>query len=121
MRKGILAALVIAGVVFAVLSAMWWQAQAIVDTPATVAITLREMAFSPGRIEVPAGAVSVRIINAGSLEHDFSVDALQISPNVRPGSTVEYSFVAAPGEYPVYCSLPGHREAGMAGTLVVVP
>ena len=65
--------------------------------------------------------LSITLVNAGSLEHDFSIDALRISPNVRPGQTVRIVIDAPPGEYPVYCSLPGHREAGMAATLVVSP
>lgn len=86
-----------------------------------VTVEVREMAFVPGRIEAPAGAFTLRIGNAGSLEHDFSVEALRISPNVRPGETIEVAIEAAPGVYEVYCSLPGHREAGMAATLVVGP
>lgn len=100
----------------------------VVDVPSTpvspaapVTVTVQEMAFIPGRIEVPAGRITLQLTNAGSLEHDFSVDALHISPNVRPGETVEVTFDAKPGEYAVYCSLPGHKDAGMAATLAVEP
>jgi uncharacterized cupredoxin-like copper-binding protein len=86
-----------------------------------VAVTLQEMAFVPGRILARQGLISLRLTNAGSLEHDFSSDDHRISPNVRPGETVEFTFEAGPGEYPVYCSLPGHREAGMAASLTVEP
>jgi uncharacterized cupredoxin-like copper-binding protein len=34
---------------------------------------------------------------------------------------VTFSFEAQPGTFTFYCSIPGHREAGMEGELKVLP
>ena len=61
------------------------------------------------------------MISEGAAEHDFTVDALAVNVPVAPGDTVEVTIPedAAPGEYEFYCSVPGHKAAGMVGTLVV--
>ena len=39
-----------------------------------------------------------------------------------PGQSALALFqLAEPGAYTFYCDLPGHREAGMVGTLIVEP
>ena len=40
-------------------------------------------------------------------------------PLSEPGSGVVHIKVYEPGEYVFYCSVPGHRELGMVGTLIV--
>ena len=37
----------------------------------------------------------------------------------EPGTGVVHLKIDEPGEYVIYCSVPGHREAGMVGTLIV--
>ena len=64
---------------------------------------------------------TIEIVSDAIIEHNFSIDALGIDVAVPPGETVEVTIPAdaAPGEYEFYCKVPGHKEAGMAGTLVV--
>ncbi len=41
---------------------------------------------------------------------------------VEPGETATITFIPHEvGEYEFYCSVPGHKEAGMSGTLTVTP
>ncbi len=88
--------------------------------PPTVSIELTDMVFRPKTVEIPAGLpVSLELRNSGGLEHDWSVDELALSPNVRPGQSLVVELSAPAGVYQVYCSLPGHREAGMVGRLEV--
>jgi uncharacterized cupredoxin-like copper-binding protein len=53
------------------------------------------------------------------LPHNFSIDELGISVDVAAGEEGEATINAAPGTYEFYCNVPGHREAGMVGTLTV--
>ena len=85
---------------------------------APIVVEMDDLTFMPPSLTIPAGtAVSLELRNVGNLEHDWSVDALRFSPNVRPGQTEVVELVAPVGDYEVYCSLPGHREAGMVGRL----
>ena len=59
--------------------------------------------------------------NTGVLPHDFVVDELGIKVPVAAGAstTVTIPADAKVGTYTFYCSEPGHKEAGMTGTLTV--
>jgi uncharacterized cupredoxin-like copper-binding protein len=67
--------------------------------------------------------MKLTLTNGEFVQHDFVIDELSVhSPHVMPGpnNTVTLIFLTTePGEYTYYCSIPGHREAGMEGTLVV--
>lgn len=82
---------------------------------------LDSMAFSETELTLKPGD-TITMTNAGFLQHDFTVDELGIN-EVTPanGDTVTITIPddAAPGEYEFYCSVPGHREAGMVGTLTI--
>ena len=59
------------------------------------------------------------IRNDGAAPHNFSIDELGIDIDVAPGETQETVINAPAGEYEYYCNVPGHKEAGMVGTLTV--
>lgn len=84
-----------------------------------VTVTATEFAFEPANIEVPAGVpVTIVLVNSGVIEHDFSIDALGLTIHADPGETVRETVNFAAGTYEVHCTVPGHHEAGMEGTLV---
>ena len=58
---------------------------------------------------------------SGVTAHNFSIDALDISVDIAPGETKEVTIKAPEGEYEYYCNVPGHKEAGMVGTLIARP
>ncbi len=68
--------------------------------------------------QAPAGQLEVSMPNESTVPHNIVVDGKGESPEVTGG---EASFEAdfAAGEYVYYCSVQGHREAGMEGTLTV--
>jgi uncharacterized cupredoxin-like copper-binding protein len=48
-------------------------------------------------------------------------DSLNFRLGINPGDSASGGLrVDAPGEYRFYCSVPGHADAGMRGTLIVV-
>jgi uncharacterized cupredoxin-like copper-binding protein len=55
------------------------------------------------------------------LEHDFTVDEWGIKDPLAGGAstTITIPADAAPGTYTFYCSVPGHREQGMEGTITI--
>ena len=82
-----------------------------------------EMAFEPAEFTIAPGG-TITMTNTGVLEHDFAIDdwgGVLIGP-INAGETAEYTVPedAAPGEsFEFYCSIPGHKESGMVGTLTV--
>ena len=88
-------------------------------TAASITVTASEYAFDPATITAPASGASVALTNGGIVEHDITVDALNVRILAKPGETVEGQISGAAGEYEFYCSIPGHKEAGMVGTLTL--
>jgi uncharacterized cupredoxin-like copper-binding protein len=82
------------------------------------------LTFEPATIAVKSGTlVRLTLHNTGALEHDWVVDSLEgrkVEVDATPKTSATGEFTpTAPGTYEFYCSIPGHREAGMKGTLVV--
>jgi nitrite reductase (NO-forming) len=77
--------------------------------------------FVPSDPKVKDGQITVTLVNDDPMLHDFTIDALGVKIAVDAGQTVTQTFLAKPGVYDFYCSIPGHAEAGMKGTLTVLP
>jgi uncharacterized cupredoxin-like copper-binding protein/mono/diheme cytochrome c family protein len=78
--------------------------------------------FQPTEIDVPSDTeVTILLPNLGAAPHNFSIDALDISVDIAPGETKDVTLTAPEGTYEYYCNIPGHKEAGMVGTLIARP
>ena len=71
-------------------------------------------------LTVSAGA-TIEITNTGAAQHNFTADQLGIKVDLPPGGsgTAQIPADAQPGTYDFICSIPGHAEAGMTGTLTI--
>ena len=78
--------------------------------------------FDTTNLEAKAGKVTIDFTNPAPLEHNVVIEqnGKEIS-GFEPISEGKESETAdlKPGTYTFFCSVPGHREAGMEGTLVV--
>lgn len=85
-----------------------------------VTVVSHDIFFDPKEIKIPANTdVTISLPNEGVTLHDFSIDALGISVSIDPGATEEVVINAPAGTYEYYCNVPGHKAAGMFGTLTV--
>lgn len=84
-----------------------------------VTITGHDIYFDPDEVHVKAGKVKFTLPNEGAAQHDFSIDALNIQVDMPAGSTQTLEVDLPAGTYEYYCNIPGHKDAGMVGTLVV--
>lgn len=89
-------------------------------------LVLADYRYEPSDLRIPAGQEGylLYIDNQGEDHHDFTVEGLPEDVRVHlamaTGHGGLYPLPALPaGEYVMYCSLPGHRDAGMEGTLTV--
>lgn len=91
------------------------------DGARTVAVRARSFSFVPAEITVRSGEAIAIELSSEDAEHDFVIDGLDAAHvSADTGETATGGFRAhAPGRVTFYCSVPGHREAGMTGTLVV--
>ena len=89
-------------------------------TATTAKVSLSEFAIK-GSLDVPAGPVTLDISNAGSNEHNLTLDdPAKKTSAISPGGSASLSLGdLSPGTYELYCSIPGHKEAGMKATLTV--
>lgn len=115
--------------------------------PKSVEITLQAsgMTYQPATLEVTAGQlVKLTFQNSDVLDHDFSImeipmetigatqeplaghdmthvseePELHVAALMNQTSTLDFT-PTKPGTYEFYCTVAGHKEAGMVGALVV--
>ncbi len=109
------------------------------------AVEGRPWRFEPAVVEVPVGyRVKLTLVNDGRAEHDVEIAGVPadvesalgaadhdrlggghhpqdvVAAHAEPGTTATVTFTpTAVGEYEFTCTIPGHKEAGMVGVLVV--
>ena len=88
----------------------------------TASVGLIEFAIEPDAIVLgPSGTIEVT--NNGAIPHNLVLDGYEeqygtIDLNAGDAANIDLSGLE-PGEYPLYCSIVGHAESGMTGTLVI--
>jgi plastocyanin len=87
----------------------------------TISIHAGNFYFKPDAITTNAGIATIELTSDGN-GHDLVFDGaypgfqLEVSGG---GSTTSEKVDLKPGKYTFYCNFPGHRAAGMQGTLTV--
>ena len=78
-----------------------------------------QLAYEVKTAEAKAGKVTVQSKNDSSVPHDIAIEGGPTGPVVQGGKVSEISANLKAGKYTFYCSVPGHEQAGMKGTLTV--
>jgi plastocyanin len=78
-----------------------------------------DLRFDKDKLTAKAGRVTLVLSNPSPIPHNVSVEGDGEGKTVGHGGTSTVSTGVKAGEYTYYCSVPGHREAGMEGTLTV--
>jgi plastocyanin len=81
------------------------------------------LAFDQKTVSAKAGSVTVNFDNKQSLQHDVAVadssGKILGQTNLVSSGTANATVNLQAGTYTFYCTVPGHRDAGMEGTLTV--
>jgi plastocyanin len=77
--------------------------------------------FATTRVVAKAGRIQLTMANPSAIPHNIAVDRPEheVGDTVRKGGTSTITLDFPPGTYQYYCAVPGHRQAGMVGTLIV--
>ena len=111
---------------------------------AQITVTMKEFAFDPNPIAVAAGTpVEITLVNEGAVEHDFVIEVISVTDVSMDGAMEDHEMSGdheefdlhtstpagesstltftptEPGTYQIFCSVPGHKEAGMVAELIV--
>jgi plastocyanin len=82
-----------------------------------------QLAFTTDHMTAKAGKVTIDFTNPQSLSHDVVIEDSSGKEIARAEPLADGSDSTTadlkPGTYHYFCSIPGHREAGMEGVLVV--
>jgi plastocyanin len=81
------------------------------------------LAYTSDEAESEAGSVTVELNNPQAVPHDVAIEdsggkevgKTDVITETTSSTTVDLK----PGEYKFFCTVPGHRDAGMEGTLNV--
>jgi uncharacterized cupredoxin-like copper-binding protein len=90
----------------------------VIDIP----ISSSGFSFTKTSVTAKAGTVTLKATNPQSVAHDISIKGNGVNvqgKQVDNGATSSVTADLKPGTYEFYCSVPGHEQAGMKGTLTV--
>jgi FtsP/CotA-like multicopper oxidase with cupredoxin domain len=87
----------------------------------TVSVELTEFAIE-GDLMASPGPVTLQVTNAGTMEHDLTIEQLgKTTGSIAPGTTVTLELgTLDAGDYEVICTVAGHEASGMTTTLQVM-
>lgn len=86
----------------------------------TVSVKAFSFGFSPSTIKLTKDQRVTLELTSLDVAHTFTVDELGIDMKVQGGETTSIEFNPKElGEFEFYCSIPGHKEAGMVGTIMI--
>jgi uncharacterized cupredoxin-like copper-binding protein len=107
----------------------------VVNGAHVITAQLGEMWVRPSATSVPAGKVTFRATNVGNLTHELMVERMPIrfdSPmhptesaalgmidDMDPGKSGQMTVTLKPGQYMLFCNVPGHYAAGQHTILTV--
>jgi plastocyanin len=82
-----------------------------------------QLAFVQKTLTAPAGSDTFTLTNDAPVPHNLAIEGNGVeagpSDTIQGGGTAELTVELKPGTYTFYCEVPGHRAAGMEGTLTV--
>ena len=111
------------------------QSSPVVNGAHVIGVQLGEMWVRPSVTSVPAGKVTFKATNSGSLVHELMVERMPIKfdaadkptesaaqgmiEDMDPSKSGQMTLKLTPGKYMLFCNVPGHYAAGQHTVLTV--
>jgi plastocyanin len=82
-----------------------------------------DIGFKEKELKIGPGKVGIEYVNTGSIAHTLVVEGVPGKKLSTPsgGSKDIGQYDVQPGTYTYFCDIPGHRQGGMEGKLIVDP
>jgi plastocyanin len=84
-----------------------------------VTVCGKDIKFDVKTITSPAGSLEVTFINTGSIAHTFTIKSKDFDLDAGPGKSKSGTVQLEKGSYQFICTVQGHEQAGMKGTIEV--
>jgi plastocyanin len=78
-----------------------------------------QLAFVTNQAQAKPGEITIKMANKSGTPHDIVIDGKGKGEVVQNGGVSQFKADFAAGSYTYYCSVQGHRQAGMQGKLTV--
>jgi uncharacterized cupredoxin-like copper-binding protein len=78
-----------------------------------------QLAFVTNAATGTPGQITLKMANKSGTPHDIVIDGKGKGQVVQNGAVSQFQADYTAGSYTFYCSVPGHRQAGMQGKLTV--
>ena len=88
-------------------------------TNGAITVKAHDIGFDVGQINAAPGLLTVTFENTGAQQHDFKIDGTSLLLKANGGDSKTGTVTLAKGTYTFQCTVPGHKQAGMKGTVVV--
>jgi uncharacterized cupredoxin-like copper-binding protein len=69
--------------------------------------------------ELKAGKITFDVKNDGKIPHDLAIKGGEKTKLIQPGGSAQLTVTLKPGKYHLYCTVPGHEQAGMKVDITV--
>lgn len=90
------------------------------DGTRVITVRLADLRISPAVVEIAAGTrVFLDVTNADAMAHDLHIDGGPATPMLKPGATARLDLGAMRRTVAGWCTVPGHKAAGMVITIKV--
>jgi uncharacterized cupredoxin-like copper-binding protein len=85
-----------------------------------VPVSETEFKITLSSTELKAGELAFEVKDDGKIPHDLAIKGTSDkTKEIAPGSSAELKVTLKPGTYVLYCSIPGHEQAGMKQSITV--
>jgi plastocyanin len=78
-----------------------------------------QLAYVTNKAQGTGGDITIKMANKSSTQHDIVIDGKGRGSVVSNGGVSQFKASFTAGTYTYYCSVDGHRQAGMQGKLTV--
>lgn len=88
-------------------------------TGGAISVCAGDLHFDVNTIKAAPGPLKITLVNDGAIYHTFKIEGTSLELKTNSGKSATGTVTLAKGSYKFECTVSGHKEAGMEGTVEV--